>query len=110
MRLLIGFLLIALLVLQGMLWFGDGGYRNVQRLEARLEEQAAANEVLVQRNLELQAEVEDLRDRLDAVEERARNELGLIREDEEFYQVVPAPDSRSRAPREPSGQDREDDA
>ena len=105
MRLLIGFLLIALLVLQGMLWFGDGGYRNVQRLEVRLEEQAANNEVLVQRNLELQAEVEDLRERLDAVEERARNELGLIREDEEFYQVVPAPDSRKRPRPEP-----EDDA
>ena len=44
---------------------------------------------LAQRNRELQAEVEDLRQGLEAVEERARSELGLIKQDEEFYQVVP---------------------
>ena len=92
MRALILFLLLTLIVLQGLLWFGSGGYRDVQRLEQRVEEQRVENEALDQRNRELQAEVEDLRERLDAIEERARSELGLIREDEEFYQVVPAPD------------------
>jgi cell division protein FtsB len=58
-------------------------------LEHRVEEQARENEALAQRNRELQAEVEDLRQGLGAVEERARSELGLIGENEEFYQVVP---------------------
>jgi len=61
----------------------------VQRLAQRVEEQAAENETLAQRNRELQAEVEDLRQGLEAIEERARSELGLIKENEEFYQVVP---------------------
>ena len=61
----------------------------MRRLEQRVEEQAEENEGLAQRNRELQAEVEDLRQGLGAVEERARSELGLIKENEEFYQVVP---------------------
>ncbi len=62
----------------------------MRRLEQRVEEQTEENEALAQRNRELQAEVEDLRQGLEAVEERARSELGLIKENEEFYQVVPA--------------------
>ena len=92
MRILLLVLLITLLGLQAMLWFGAGGYRDVQRLEARVQEQIELNEGLVERNRALQAEVEDLRDRLEAIEERARSELGLIGDDEIFYQVVPAPD------------------
>ncbi len=61
----------------------------MRRLEQRVESQAQENEALAQRNRELRAEVEDLRQGLGAVEERARSELGLIKEDEEFYQVVP---------------------
>ena len=91
MRVLIAILLVILLLLQFKLWFGEGGFTEVGRLEERVAAQIEKNEVLQQRNNELQAEVEDLRERLDAVEERARNELGLIKEDEEFYQVVPAP-------------------
>ena len=91
MRVLIAILLVILLLLQFKLWFGEGGFTEVGRLEERVTAQIEENEVLQQRNNELQAEVEDLRERLDAVEERARNELGLIKEDEEFYQVVPAP-------------------
>lgn len=62
----------------------------MRRLEQRVEIQADENEKLAQRNRELQAEVEDLRQGLGAVEERARSELGLIKENEEFYQLVPA--------------------
>ena len=71
------------------LWFGEGGYRDVKRLQLRVEEQARDNESLALRNRELQAEVEDLRQGLQAVEERARSELGMVKENEEFYQVVP---------------------
>ena len=54
------------------------------------------NESLAQRNRELQAEVEDLRQGLEAVEERARSELGMIKENEEFYQVVPGKSKAGR--------------
>jgi len=92
MRALLAILLLVLLALQFKLWFGEGGYRNVQRLAQRVEQQAQENELLAQRNRELQAEVEDLRQGMEAIEERARSELGLIKENEEFYQVVPAPE------------------
>jgi cell division protein FtsB len=88
-RALLAILILLLVALQLKMWFGEGGYREVQRLAERVEEQARENETLAQRNRELQAEVEDLRQGLQAIEERARSELGLIKEDEEFYQVVP---------------------
>ncbi len=90
MRALFAILLLILVLLQLKMWFGEGGFSDVRRLEQRVEEQAKENEALAQRNRELQAEVEDLRQGLGAVEERARSELGLIKENEEFYQVVPA--------------------
>jgi len=88
-RALLAILLLVLVALQLKMWFGEGGYRDVQRLAERVEQQALENEALALRNRELQAEVEDLRQGLEAIEERARSELGLIKEDEEFYQVVP---------------------
>lgn len=91
MRALIAILLLIFVLLQFKLWFGEGGFSDVARLEERVAEQALKNEELLQLNNELEAEVEDLRERLDAVEERARSELGLIKEDEEFYQIVPPP-------------------
>lgn len=91
MRILLAVLLLMLLLLQYQLWLGEGGFANVRRLEQRVNEQAAENVQLEQRNQELRAEVEDLRQGYDAIEERARSELGMIREDEEFYQVVPDP-------------------
>ncbi len=89
MRALLAILLLILILLQLKVWFGEGGFSDVRRLEQRVEEQAEENAVLEQRNRKLQAEVEDLRQGLGAVEERARSELGLIKENEEFYQVVP---------------------
>jgi len=82
-RALLAILLVLLVALQLKMWFGEGGYRDVQRLAERVEQQALENEALAQRNRELQAEVEDLRQGLEAIEERARSELGLIKEDEE---------------------------
>ena len=91
MRWLIAVLLALLLVLQYRLWFGRGGYVDVRRLEQELAAQRTENDRLLERNRSLQAEVDNLKKGLDAVEERAREELGMIREGETFYQVVPAP-------------------
>ena len=88
MRVTIMVLLILILVLQGMLWFSDDGKKKVRQLAAAVEEQRLDNERLETRNQNLQAEVEDLRVRLEAIEERARTDLGLVRDGETFYQVV----------------------
>ena len=98
MRALLAIMVLVLILLQLKMWFGEGGFRDVRRLEQRVEEQSLENESLAQRNRELQAEVEDLRQGLEAVEERARSELGLIKENEEFYQVVPGQKSEPDDP------------
>lgn len=99
MRILLTVLIFLLVLLQAKLWLGDGGYRDVQRLRERVAEQARENATLRERNEQLRAEVEDLREGLDAVEERARSELGMIREGEEFYLVVPSPEGESASER-----------
>lgn len=96
MRALIAILLVLFLALQYKLWIGEGSFRDIRSLEQRVAEQEERNRQLLERNQALRAEVEDLRERLDAVEERARSELGLIREGEEFYQVVPSPTDADR--------------
>ena len=89
MRILLAVLILVLILLQYKLWLGEGGFADIRRLEQKVAEQIEENAKLEQRNRELQAEVEDLREGYEAIEERARNELGMIREEEEFYQVVP---------------------
>jgi len=81
-------LLILLIALQIKLWTGHGGMHEVWRLEQRVAEQKAENDKLKARNEALSAEVEDLKRGSEAVEERARSELGLIKSGETFYQVV----------------------
>jgi len=89
MRPLIVVLAVALAVLQFRLWVADGGFREVWRLEARVEERTHENRLLAERNAALAAEVQDLKNGLAAAEERARSELGMVLPDESFYQIVP---------------------
>ncbi|MCB1857019.1 MAG: cell division protein FtsB [Gammaproteobacteria bacterium] len=88
MRILIGILVVMLLTLQYRLWVGEGSMAEVYSLKREIEQQKQVLVRLRQRNDALQAEVADLKEGLDAIEERARSELGMIREDEVFYQVV----------------------
>jgi cell division protein FtsB len=99
MRALLAILIVVLILLQAKMWLGEGGYRDVQRLRERVAEEVQENAVLQERNDQLQAEVDDLREGLDAVEERARSELGMIREGEEFYLIVPSPEEVGPAER-----------
>lgn len=87
-RWLILVLIALLLGLQYKLWVGDGSLAEVWQLRQSLAEQRKENESLAERNAALEAEVKDLKQGLDAVEERARAELGMIKEDEVFYQIV----------------------
>ena len=84
------FLLLGLLLLglQSKLWLGSTGWRQAIKLEERVSSQAADNTHLQQRNDALAAEVEDLKSGEAAAEERARNELGMVKPGETFYRVV----------------------
>ena len=81
-------LLVLLGWLQYRLWFGNGGEREVAQLRTQVQQQEHDNTGLQQRNDALAAEVEDLKSGEAAVEERARNELGMIKPGETFYRVV----------------------
>ena len=84
-------LLILLIALELKLWAGEGGMRDVWRLQKQLAEQKEENLMLRQRNEKLSAEVQDLKNGKEAIEERARSELGLIKPGEVFYHVVDPP-------------------
>lgn len=85
MRTIITILVVLLVLLQVQVW---RQYGHVAELERRVEAQRDENRRIAARNDALEAEVADLNSGLDAVEERARSELGLIREGEEFYLIV----------------------
>jgi cell division protein FtsB len=96
-RVIAGVLFTALLALQYRLWISDDGMRDVWRLEAAISAQREENDRLRERNLTLAAEVRDLKEGRTAIEERARTDLGMIGENETFFQVV-QPDSRPAEP------------
>ena len=81
-------LVLLLALVQGELWFGDGGLPYARRLQGQLDAQLKQNEAQRQRNQRLQAEVDDLREGLEMVEDRARSELGMVKPDEVFVQVT----------------------
>lgn len=93
MKYLLAFLLVLLALLQYRLWFSPGGMSDVKELEKTKQELAAENELLRERNASLTAEVIDLKHGLEAIEERARSEMGMIKSDEMFYQIIDNPDT-----------------
>lgn len=80
-------LLALIVLLQYPLWLGKGGWLRVWDVDQKLQTQRDLNHKLEQRNAELDAEVRDLKSGNDAIEEHARYELGLIKQDEIFVQV-----------------------
>jgi cell division protein FtsB len=87
------FVTLGLLALLGAvhaeLWLGKNGLPRVMELQARLDEQRSRNEAARARNDQLAAEVRDLREGLEMIEEKARQELGMVKPDEIFVQVMP---------------------
>jgi len=82
-------ILLSLLVLiQYPLWFGKGSWYDVFKLKQEFNNQAKINSVLSKENFALKAEVSDLTNGTDAIEERARHELGMVKDDEYFFQVL----------------------
>ncbi|MFU8784580.1 cell division protein FtsB [Aliidiomarina sp.] len=88
MRLLTVIIIGLVLVLQYRIWFGQQGMQDFRELQSDVARQQAANESLEQRNQLIAADIDDLRNALEAVEERARNELGLVRPEETFFRLI----------------------
>jgi len=88
MKWLITILIILLLGLQYRLWVGEGSIAHRIELQKEIEQQQAENELLKSRNERLALEIEALKNGTAGVEERAREELGLIKEDETFFMVI----------------------
>jgi cell division protein FtsB len=104
-RIVAGVLMAALVLLQYRIWASPGGMREVWRLERAIEAQVDENARLKERNSTLAAEVRDLKEGKQAIEERARTDLGMVRANETFFQVVsPQPGAPSEALAEPDRQ------
>jgi cell division protein FtsB len=103
MRVLAGVLAALILLIQYPLWLGKGGWLRAWEVDRRLSAQKDTNESLERRNVALGAEVRDLKQGFDAIEERARYELGFVKPDEVFFQVVetPKPPAPAAAVRHP---------
>ena len=93
-------LLALLIALQYAFWLGKGGWYHGREFARQLAEQRAQNQRLETRNAGLVAEVRDLKSGLDAIEERARTDLGMVGSNETFFQVVPPPPAGEAPPPE----------
>lgn len=98
-RILVPAILIALLgVIYGQMWFGPGGVPKVTQLENDLAQQKAANKATAIKNEQLASEIDDLKNGLGMVEGKARSELGMVRPNEIFVQIVPPGTNQGAAP------------
>ena len=88
MKITLGALLILLLLMQYEFWFSDGGMKTVWQLQKNITKQQKINDALDKHNQVLIAEIKDLQSGNAAIEARARNDLGMVKKGEVFYQVV----------------------
>ena len=90
MKILASLLFLLLIVFQLQLWFGSHGVFQLWALRSTIDEARQENAQLTQRNEQLHAEVQQLKKGEEALEERARSQLGFIKDGEVFYRLVPA--------------------
>ena len=91
MRFVTLILLLLIALIQNPLWFGKGGWLRVHELATQVDAQRETNIKLAARNAVLEAEVRDLKQGYEAIEERARYELGMVKDDEVFFQLLQPP-------------------
>ncbi|REL30470.1 cell division protein FtsB [Thalassotalea euphylliae] len=96
MRIITALLLIFIVFLQYRLWFGKNSISDYVALKEEVTRQQADNDKLRQRNKLLYVDTDDLKSGVEAVEERARNELGMIKSGETFFRIIPANKSQQR--------------
>ena len=90
-----------IVALQYPMWLGKGGWLQVREYDRALAEQREQNAKLKARNEALDADVRDLKTGSEAIEERARSELGMMKQDEVFFQLQPAGSAPKSLPRKP---------
>jgi cell division protein FtsB len=95
LKLVIGLLLLAFVALQFRLWVGEGSFAEVAALKRQVATQQTELDELKARNQLLRDEIAELKRGLEAVEARARGELGMIKEGETFFQIVPRQPDKS---------------
>ena len=105
MRWLTLIFIVLISALQYPLWLGKGSWLRVWEVDHEATQQKELNQELRARNASLDAEVRDLKQGYDAIEERARSELGMIKRDEVFFQVLEVPKSAARAQSEAGKKD-----
>lgn len=88
MRLLTLIVTFLIILIQYPLWFGKGGWLHVRELNHQLAEQQQQNQILRERNRRLEKNVQDLKEGMDAIEEQARFDLGMIRQGEYFVKFI----------------------
>ena len=88
MRWLLIILVVLLLGLQTRLWFGEGSIAHKEELDTQLQKQQAKNQQLLERNKRIAEEVKSLKTNLGSIEEKARKDLGMIKQGEAFYLVI----------------------
>jgi cell division protein FtsB len=99
MRFLALALVLLIALIQNPLWFGKGGWLRVWELDRQVDAQRDTNTELAARNAALDAEVLDLKQGYDAIEERARSDLGMVKQDEVLFRILqPAPASAAYPP------------
>lgn len=94
MKPILGALILAFIYLQYRLWIGDGSMAALVQLQSEIEKQSEENSRLLERNRLLNAEVLALRNNSDAIEERARTDLGMIKKGETFFMVLQSPPAK----------------
>ena len=87
-RFFIIILIVFFLIIQFDIWFKDDGFYRVKELEQMIGNQVEENKRLKLRNEQLQREIEELKSGTESIEEKARTDLGMIKEGEEFYLIV----------------------
>jgi len=103
MRLVLLCLILLTALIQYPLWWGKGGWLHVMALQESIAIQQQTNQALMARNAALAAEVQDLRSGTQAIEERARTEMGMIRDNEVFVQILaPEENEPPRVPEPPA--------
>ena len=88
MKIVNGVLLFLLVIMLWTRWFGSCGSNELKEKQYLYEQQLETNKQLIARNEQLKAEVLDLKQGLEALEERARSEMGMIKSDETFIQII----------------------
>lgn len=98
-------LLVILASLQYRIWFGQSSFREIKQQEARVELVKSENAELALRNQKILAEIHDLREGTDAIEERARYQLGMIKEGETFFRILDSREDTRQESRQGSSQE-----